>query len=80
MGCSLGFIYLTESISVVPSILGVYCCLYKISVSSFLSDHSVYSATCSAVLPVVILNYFEPQSHHIIKRKVNIFHVSRDAN
>lgn len=45
-----------------------------------LSDHSIYSAISSAVLPVVILNYFEPQSHSIIKRKVYISHVSRDIH
>lgn len=80
VACSPCFIYLIESISVVPSILSVYCCFYKTSVSFPLPDHSVYSAICSAVLPVVTLHYFEPQSRRIIQRIVYISHVSRDAN
>lgn len=65
---------------VVPGVLNVYWHLYKTSVSSSLPDRSIYMAICSAMLPVVILHYFEPLSHCTIKRKVYISPASRDAN
>lgn len=34
-----------------------------------LPDCSIYSVICSAMLPVVILNYFEPQTIVLLKVK-----------
>lgn len=53
---------------------------YRTLASFSVLGHSVYIAICSTMLSVVILKYFEPLRHSVIKINIYLSHVSRDAN